>query len=779
MPPPPAKSASHPDVTQQLLEEILEILPVNIFVRDTAGRFIYVNSQTARFIGLTPEEMIGYTVFDLYPPPIAQRFHEGDLAALAGEEVHLEDWIVPDPDETPRQYLLRKRAVEIGGKSIVIGASVDISDRLLAAHKLAESEARFRHLIEGSLQGILIISGRRAQFVNQAFVQIFGFNDAAEVLAFDHLIGVFGDEAEQMILDIWRRMVEGEDGVILHRLPTRRQNGQRIWVDVFARAIRWDGRQAMQVTLIDVTQRTLAEEALEASNRALEAARAQAEEADRAKGQFLAVMSHELRTPLTGVIGMADLLLDTALDAEQATYATTLKTSAQSLLTLLNDILDLSKIEAGGLVLEEIDFDLIELLDGVVALYRGRAQEHRTALRVETDPDRPRFLRGDPTRLRQILLNLIGNAVKFTQAGQVTVQAAVEPAESGMRLILSVADTGIGITPEQQARLFQPFVQADASTTRKYGGTGLGLAICRRLAEAMGGTIGVTSRPGAGATFTVSVPIRAGADASPLPDPQAAAITACRLLVAEDNEVTRTLLRLMLTRHGHTVVTAENGREAVAAVQDAGPFDLVLLDMQMPELDGVSAARVIRSLAGPEAQVPLIALTADPTPEVRAACTEAGIDLVLAKPIDWPSLMLAMAQLMPGQREALPLPAAPVAVEEAPVLDAVVAVTREAQLGPLGVKILWAEAPASFGEALARLGRAQRSQDWGQWDQTLTGLATLADGLGAPRLAAVARQALLPVSQPLTAGQAQRVIDRLTAAAKATLSAADQPGLPA
>lgn len=778
MPPPPAKSPSHPDVTLQLLEEILEILPVNIFVRDTAGRFVYVNSQTARFIGLTPDEMIGYTVFDLYPPTVAQRFHEGDLAALSGEEVHLEDWIVPDPDETPRQYLLRKRAVEVDGKPIVIGASVDISDRLLAAHKLAESESRFRHLIEGSLQGILIISGRRAQFVNQSFVRIFGFADAAEILAFDHLMGVFGEEAEQMILDIWRRMVEGEDGVILNRLPTRRQDGQRIWVDVFARAIRWDGRQAMQVTLVDVTQRTLAEEALEASNRALEAARAQAEEADRAKGQFLAVMSHELRTPLTGVIGMADLLLDTGLDTEQAAYAATLRTSAQSLLTLLNDILDLSKIEAGGLVLEEIDFDLIEVLEGVVALYRGRAQEMRTVLRIETDPEMPRFLRGDPTRLRQILLNLIGNAVKFTQAGRVTVQAAVEPAAEGLRLSLWVSDTGIGITPEQQARLFQPFVQADASTTRKYGGTGLGLAICRRLAEAMGGTIGVTSLPGEGATFTVSVPIRAGADASPLPDPQAAAVTACRLLVAEDNEVTRTLLRLMLTRHGHAVVTVENGREAVAAVRDAGPFDLVLMDMQMPELDGISASRVIRSLEGPEAQVPLIALTADPTPEVRAACAAAGIDLVLAKPIDWPSLMLAMAQLMPGQRDALTLPMAPVAEEEVPLLDAVVTVNREAQLGPLGVKILWAEAPASFGEALARLGRAQRSQDWAQWGQTLHGLIALADRLGAPRLAAVGRVALASLAETTTSGQAQRIVTRLTAAAQATLAAADQPPLP-
>lgn len=768
--PPPA----FPEATRRLFEEILDIVPVNIFVRDADGRFLYANHQTAAFIDRTPQQMLGRTVFELYPPAIAERFHAGDLAALAGEEVLVEDWIVPNSDETPRQYLMRKRAVEIEGRKIVVGASVDISDRLQAVQKLAESEARFRHLIEGSLQGILIIAGRRAHFVNQAFVDIFGFRDAAEVLGFEQLIGVFGDQAEQEILAIWARMTAGEDGVIVHRLPARRRDGSRIWVDVFARSIRWDGRAAMQLTLIDVTQRTLAEEALEASNRALEDARARAEEADRAKSQFLAVMSHELRTPLTGVIGMVDLLRDTALDREQAGYAETLKTSAQSLLTLLNDILDLSKIEAGGLELEEIDFDLVDLLSSVLALYRVRAQAAQTDLDLAIAPDVPRFLRGDPTRLRQILLNLIGNAVKFTPAGRVAVRVALDsPPTEGLCVRFEVTDTGIGISPAQQARLFQPFVQADASTTRKYGGTGLGLAICRRLAEAMGGSIGVTSALGAGSTFTVRVPMQAGAVSSPVAPRLGAEIPACRLLVAEDNEVTRTLLRLMLTRHGHQVLAVENGREAVAAVQNQGPFDLAILDMQMPEMDGYAAALAIRALPGPGGQLPLIALTADVTPECHVNAARVGMARVLPKPIDWPSLLAAMTELLPLDRIS-----ETEAPERAlPPLDAVTAVRLEATLGLLGVRALWAEAPASLTEALGRLVRAQKAQDWDQWRQTLQALVGLAQTLGAARLQAAVAEALAVPPPELMQGQAPRLIDRVQAAAAAALAAADLPPL--
>jgi PAS domain S-box-containing protein len=774
--PTPAEQA---DANNRLFREILQIVPVNIFARDAEGRFLYVNDQTARYVGLTPQQMIGRTVFDLYPAPIAQRFQQGDLSALAGEDV-VEDWPMSYPDDRPRQYLLRKRVVEIEGQRIVIGASVDVSDRLRAIRQLAHSEARFRHLIEASLQGILIISGRRARFVNQAFVQIFGFASAEEVMGFSQLIGVFGDEAEAEIIAIWARMIAGETEVISHRLPARRQDGQSLWIDVFARAIQWDGREAMQITLIDVTQRTLAEVALEASRRALEASREQAEEASRAKSQFLAVMSHELRTPLTGVLGMVDLLLDTPLDAEQYGYAVTLRSSAQSLLTLLNDILDLSKIDAGGLVLEEIDFSLADVIDDVTSLFQGPAMAARTQVLTELDPQLPRLVRGDPTRLRQILLNLIGNAVKFTQEGRVIVRVICgkQGADGELPLRFEVEDTGIGIAPDQQARLFQPFVQADASTTRKYGGTGLGLAICRRLAEAMGGGVGVQSALGKGSTFWVSVPMRIGTTAAGSGEasvPEAGDFRACRLLIAEDNEVTRTLLRLMLTRQGHAVTAVENGRLAVAAVREHGPFDLGIFDMQMPEMDGVAAARAVRALPRGLGKMPLIALTADVLPESHAEFRLAGIDAILPKPIDWPDLTRAMAQLL------LPLKATALIKAEAPeaslaLLDASIAVQLERQLGPLGVAALWSGFPMSVEEALARLTRAERAGDWGQWRRTLASLLALTERLGALRCAAVARAGLPDIGQPLTHGMAQRLIEDLRAVARATLAAAGAAG---
>lgn len=769
---------AHADVARRLFEEILEIVPVNIFVRDAAGRFLYANSQTAHFIGRTPGEMIGHTVFDLYPPTVAQRFYEGDQRALAGEEVRAEDWTVPDLNSTPWQYLLRKRVVEIDGKRIIIGASVDITDRLLAMQKLAESEARFRYLIEGSLQGILIIAGRRARFVNQAFVEIFGFASADEVMEFSELIGLFGDSAEQEILNIWTRMVAGETEVIVYRLPARRRDGQDIWVDVFARAIRWDGREAMQVTLIDVTQRTRAEEALEASRQALEAARARAEEASRAKSQFLAVMSHELRTPLTGVLGMVDLLLDTALNAEQQDYLVSLRASAESLLTLLNDILDLSKIEAGGLVLEEIDFNLPTLIDEVVSLFRGRAVETQSELVTDVDPSLPPNVQGDPTRLRQILLNLIGNALKFTHRGQVTVRVRRDADAHGGALPLrfEIEDTGIGIAPEQQARLFQPFVQADASTTRKYGGTGLGLAICRRLAEAMGGAIGVQSSLGVGSTFWVAVPMGLGAmpakPAAPtLPSSGEEGVRACRLLVAEDNEVTRTLLRLMLTRHGHEVIAVENGKAAVAAARTQGPFDLGIFDMQMPEMDGPTAARAIRALPEAMGRLPLIALTADVLPESRAGFLAAGFDAVLPKPIDWPRLLRAMVQLLPAQRTVAP-PAIDTGAADVPLLDPIQSIHLDQTLGPVGVAALWAGVPDSLAEALAQLDRAARARDWTQWRQTLSALQGLAVRLGATRLAAAARAAVPRPGQGLSPGLARHTIGELEKVALASLDAA-------
>jgi len=357
-------------------------------------------------------------------------------------------------------------------------------------------------------------------------------------------------------------------------------------------------------------------------------------------------MSHEIRTPMNGVLGMAHLLLDTPLSAGQRRQAETLRDSGQALLTILNDILDFSKMEAGRLELADEDFDLERVVGSVTALMTPRAREKGLVLRALIDADVPRALRGDAGRLRQVFLNLVGNAIKFTETGEVRLEVrAGEPASARVPLRISVSDTGIGIPPEAQARLFQEFSQVDASTTRRFGGTGLGLAICRRIAMAMGGDIGVSSRPGAGSTFTVSVELdRARAPLVREAEATAWALTPLQILLAEDNAVNREVALGLLRRDGHAVTVVTDGAEAVAAARQ-GPFDVILMDVHMPGMDGMEATRRIRGLPGREAQVPIVALTADVMTHHQQAYRDAGMNGFVPKPFSPTQLLTEIARL--------------------------------------------------------------------------------------------------------------------------------------
>jgi PAS domain S-box-containing protein len=461
---------------------------------------------------------------------------------------------------------------------------------------------------------------------------------------------------------VWRERSLGRSGGQEFRILC--PDGTRRWVADTVR-VEFDtsrGLHLLNGVLSNVSDRKRAEEELKQAKEAAEAA-------SRAKGDFLARMSHELRTPLNAVIGMTGLTLDTPVSPEQRHYLELVQSSAEGLLRVVNDILDFSKIEAGKLALNEVPFELCAELERSLAAFHWRVEQKGLELTYRVADAVPARLRGDPDRLRQVLVNLLGNAVKFTERGQVCVQVALAPERPapGQAVLLhfQVSDTGVGIPLGQQRRIFEPFAQADGSTSRKYGGTGLGLSISAQLVDLLGGRLWVESTPGTGSTFQFTARFGLAAEtveAPPAPE-LPPAVRPLRVLLAEDNPVNQELGRKLLEKQGHDVIVVSNGHEALAALGVAtnapGRFDVVLMDVQMPEMNGLEATARIRAWDQRTGRhTPIIALTAHALPGDRERCLAAGMNGYVSKPLRPEELCRALAEVTSVEGPALDLAAA-------------------------------------------------------------------------------------------------------------------------
>ncbi|MCL4204021.1 MAG: PAS domain S-box protein [Pirellulaceae bacterium] len=635
--------------TEQALQDaraqyvsLIESLSLHVIRKDIKGRFVYASPSFCQLVGKPLDQIRGRTDRELFPSELAEKYIQDDRSVMESKTSFEDVESHPGPAGNKMYVQVMKTPIfDSQGEVIgVQGLFWDVTARKSAEIAMRESEARKRAIFEAAMDCIIFIDqdGRIVE-CNPSSERTFGY-DRTEVIGRE-MTEVFVPAGSRKRLrdNLLGYAGEGKMGSMLGRrleTPMTRKNGDEFAAEMFTQPIPLDnGGTGFAVFIRDITQRKMQEEAL---RKAAEAA----ELANKSKGLFLANMSHEIRTPMNAIIGMTELVLDSQLTAEQREYLMMVLESSNSLLALLNDILDFSKIEAGKMDLEELPFDLRQWLAESTKSMAFRAKQKDLSFRCVVDPTTPDHLIGDPHRLRQVLLNLLSNAIKFTEHGAVAVK--VSPSrkdEHSVLLLFQIRDTGIGIPPEKCKTIFQEFEQADNSTKRRFGGTGLGLSICRRLVDLMQGRIDVKSVANEGSLFffTARFGLRDHVIDPPREtSPEAAAtdaagsVASLKILLAEDSPINQRLAIGLLERKGHRVVVAADGKEAVEKFK-GDSFDLVLMDVQMPEMDGFEATQAIRAVEGHERRVPIIAMTAHAMKGDRDRCLEAGMDAYLAKPI--------------------------------------------------------------------------------------------------------------------------------------------------
>ncbi|HPV71934.1 MAG TPA: PAS domain S-box protein [Smithellaceae bacterium] len=638
--------------SEALQRRLMEALPIGLIVVDPETRVIdHANATAAVMFGATVDQIVGHRCHTFLCPAQEGACPVCDL----GKDVdNSERWMVC-ADGRHRPVLKTVKKIKIHGSEKLLECFVDITERKKIETALQASEDRFRSMVESLPDPYSEINLEGAiTFVNEAFVHETGYSR-------DELMG----KKFNMLLDESNaRLAKRKYGEI-YKTGRGVKNLELAWISKSGRVVlaevsvspirRADGTMTgFQSVYRDITERRQMEIAL---SRAKE----EAEVASNAKSEFLASMSHEIRTPLNAILGMADLLTETPLNKEQQKFVQIFREAGENLLNIINDILDISKVEAGHIHLEHIPFDLGKLVEQTGDIMSVRAHKKELELACRVAPGVPTKLMGDPTRLRQVLINFIGNAVKFTESGEVmldvklTGPSAVHTEQNTVDLTFSVKDTGIGIPADKIHNIFERFTQADSSTTRKYGGTGLGLTISKSIVDLMGGTISVESKEGRGSIFSFTAPFAMQTEMTPAEDACAPVdLTGRRALVIDDNANNRLILREMLTQWEIVVSSANSGPAGLTALreaQEAGkPYDFVILDYQMPGMDGLMTAVEIRK--EPKwSSLAIIMLSSGYPQEDIAAAKKVGIERFLYKPVKRNDLQEAICGEL-GKKEA-------------------------------------------------------------------------------------------------------------------------------